>query len=287
MNNMQHIKTYTSYGFTLATSDIGFNSDYKINDLYLMGNGYRLYNPKIRKFYSADTLSFSLQAGINPYTYLNGDPINYIDPNGHLPKKLKKLNPFAKNKNQAKKTTQTLLSPITKDHPNDVLILGCGDAYQGHQHQAKQHHTLDQNSALHPTYKKDAFAQYALNQQYSIILDEKLNGNIMLNQQLPTGTKKRFFTNVTTHLAQDGIFISPTLIVKDHTYTHNTPNKFLQPVLKEYNFRLGAYFTQGTPEANQINKFFGHDIIKNDPPQVKIDDPLQIEFVELFYVLKK
>ena len=77
---------YTAYGYRqkLANdSEISYNGDYEIDGLFLMGNGYRLYSPSIRRFYSPDSMSPG-RAGVNPYTYNLGDPINRSDPSGHL-----------------------------------------------------------------------------------------------------------------------------------------------------------------------------------------------------------
>jgi RHS repeat-associated protein len=66
---------------------VGFNGerlDVK-TDLYHLGNGYRAYDPLMMRFYSPDSLSPFDQAGINIFSYCNGDPINYQDPTGHLP----------------------------------------------------------------------------------------------------------------------------------------------------------------------------------------------------------
>jgi RHS repeat-associated protein len=76
---------YTAYGYRQAevnASAISYNGDYEIDGLFLMGNGYRLYSPSIRRFYSADSMSPG-RAGVNPYTYNLGDPINRSDPSGH------------------------------------------------------------------------------------------------------------------------------------------------------------------------------------------------------------
>ena len=77
---------YTAYGYRQKeanASEISYNGDYEIDGLFLMGNGYRLYSPQIRRFYSPDSMSPG-EAGVNPYTYNLGDPINRSDPSGHL-----------------------------------------------------------------------------------------------------------------------------------------------------------------------------------------------------------
>lgn len=78
---------YSAYGHEPAqtlNSLLGFNGQYRTpTGCYLLGNGYRAYNPIFMRFQSPDTLSpFSL-GGINAYTYCLGDPINRSDPNGH------------------------------------------------------------------------------------------------------------------------------------------------------------------------------------------------------------
>lgn len=74
-------------GATLVTPEnpIGFNGyplD-KISGCYILGSGYRLYNPKMRTFYSPDSWSPFGAGGVSRYQYCQLDPINYADPTGH------------------------------------------------------------------------------------------------------------------------------------------------------------------------------------------------------------
>lgn len=50
---------------------------------YILGNGYRLYNPVMRAFYSPDNLSPFGEGGVSRYQYCCLDPINLSDPTGH------------------------------------------------------------------------------------------------------------------------------------------------------------------------------------------------------------
>ena len=52
---------------------------------YMLGNGYRSFNPVLMRFNSPDTLSPFGEGGLNAYSYCLGDPVNYQDPNGHIP----------------------------------------------------------------------------------------------------------------------------------------------------------------------------------------------------------
>lgn len=50
----------------------------------ILGNGYREYNPVLRRFHSPDSLSPFGEGGINAYAYCEGDPVNHTDPSGHF-----------------------------------------------------------------------------------------------------------------------------------------------------------------------------------------------------------
>jgi RHS repeat-associated protein len=69
-----------------SQSLLGFNGERQDTVLggYHLGNGYRLYNPALRRFTAPDSMSPFGQGGINPYAYCAGDPINHTDPSGHF-----------------------------------------------------------------------------------------------------------------------------------------------------------------------------------------------------------
>ncbi|WLG97182.1 RHS repeat-associated core domain-containing protein [Pseudomonas sp. FP198] len=50
---------------------------------YLLGRGYRAYNPALMRFHSPDSLSPFGAGGVNPYSYCLGNPIAWRDPSGH------------------------------------------------------------------------------------------------------------------------------------------------------------------------------------------------------------
>jgi len=84
---------YGAYGERCPDDDLqcllGFNGEVRDEQSgwYLLGLGYRAYNPTLMRFHSPDSLSPFGAGGVNPYVYCAGDPINYVDPTGHANRK--------------------------------------------------------------------------------------------------------------------------------------------------------------------------------------------------------
>jgi RHS repeat-associated protein len=80
---------YTAYGEQSAQQKdrtrLGFNGQLREAKIgwYLLGNGYRAYNPRLMRFHSPDSWSPFGEGGLNAYTYCVGDPVNRSDPTGH------------------------------------------------------------------------------------------------------------------------------------------------------------------------------------------------------------
>jgi len=88
--------SYSSYGFgglSDSNSGLGFCGYWSPMPIrnYLLGNGYRMYNPGLMRFHSADGLSPFAAGGINPYMYCNGDPVNMKDASGRAGTGIKEL----------------------------------------------------------------------------------------------------------------------------------------------------------------------------------------------------
>ena len=87
---LQHPITYTPYGHmppeSGLTSMLGFNGERRdlLTGCYLLGNGYRAFNPVLMRFNSPDSLSPFDKGGLNPYAYCLGDPVNRSDPTGNV-----------------------------------------------------------------------------------------------------------------------------------------------------------------------------------------------------------
>lgn len=100
-------RAYSPYGHdanaVLESHLIGYNGEPL--DLptqsYLLGSGYRLFNPVLMRFYGPDTLSPFDDGGLNAYAYCAGDPVNNTDPSGHirLAHIFRRLSPAAVTKN--------------------------------------------------------------------------------------------------------------------------------------------------------------------------------------------
>ncbi|NUT79171.1 RHS repeat-associated core domain-containing protein [Pseudomonas sp. C1C7] len=82
---------YTPYGHSRfgngLPSLLGFNGERRepLTGWYLLGNGYRAFNPVLMRFNSPDSWSPFGEGGLNAYMYCVGDPINQADDNGHAP----------------------------------------------------------------------------------------------------------------------------------------------------------------------------------------------------------
>ncbi|MFM9489410.1 MULTISPECIES: RHS repeat-associated core domain-containing protein [Pseudomonas] len=63
---------------------LGFNGELREvkPEWYLLGNGYRAYNPQLMRFQSPDSLSPFEKGGLNAYMYCGGEPVMNSDPTG-------------------------------------------------------------------------------------------------------------------------------------------------------------------------------------------------------------
>lgn len=70
----------------IINNPLGFNGERKdvVTGCYHLGNGYRMYNPRLMRFHASDSLSPFGQGGINSYAYCLGNPVNRRDPSGHF-----------------------------------------------------------------------------------------------------------------------------------------------------------------------------------------------------------
>ena len=87
--SFQLTMAYSPYGYCAREVDVtpalGFNGERQdpAGQGYLLGNGYRNFNPILMRFNSPDSMSPFGVGGVNAYCFCVGDPINRQDPSGH------------------------------------------------------------------------------------------------------------------------------------------------------------------------------------------------------------
>jgi RHS repeat-associated protein len=92
-----HPLAYSPYGHRHPgnglLSLLGFNGERPdpVTGCYLLGNGYRAFNPVLMRFNSPDSWSPFGEGGLNAYMYCTGDPVNSADPTGHIKSFLGKI----------------------------------------------------------------------------------------------------------------------------------------------------------------------------------------------------
>ena len=95
----RHGYAYSAYGHRHPAVEPpylpGFNRQRAepVTGHYLLGNGYRAFNPVLMRFNSPDSESPFGEGGLNAYAYCAGDPVNRIDPSGHMKGILKPARP--------------------------------------------------------------------------------------------------------------------------------------------------------------------------------------------------
>lgn len=106
---------YSPYGHSCEPPVLGFNGERAdpVTGHYLLGNGYRAFNPVLMRFNSADSWSPFGRGGINGYGYCEGDPVNRVDPSGHFWRRLIRAVTGLAGKRSAAKPIALVAPPLT------------------------------------------------------------------------------------------------------------------------------------------------------------------------------
>ncbi|MFC0397453.1 RHS repeat-associated core domain-containing protein [Paraburkholderia rhizosphaerae] len=78
---------YSPFGATLDEgAPFGFNGERSdpLTAVFHLGNGYRAFSPMLMRFTCPDSESPFGAGGINCYAYCGNDPVNSVDPDGHV-----------------------------------------------------------------------------------------------------------------------------------------------------------------------------------------------------------
>ena len=152
LNTAEYLQiAYTPYGTRHPALDLpGFNGEQPdpVTGHYLLGNGYRAFNPVLMRFNSPDSLSPFGEGGMNAYAYCAGDPVNRVDPTGHMWAWAVRLLRFLR----FKKTSSPLTTlPIKTPKSAQAII----DKYRGKKVQTATEKLVVQR-VVDPTHSNDA-----------------------------------------------------------------------------------------------------------------------------------
>ncbi|WP_418949188.1 RHS repeat-associated core domain-containing protein [Pseudomonas asiatica] len=124
-NAKQH--TYSAYGYHQTALPgqplLGFNGEpfETASKTYLLGNGYRVYSPRLMRFNSPDSLSPFSAGGINCYCFCRDDPVNHTDPDGHMYKRKTSLGKIPTKPSGSGSSGDNLTLYVQKPPTNEVF----------------------------------------------------------------------------------------------------------------------------------------------------------------------
>ncbi|WP_224788108.1 RHS repeat-associated core domain-containing protein, partial [Pseudomonas fluorescens] len=129
---------------------LGFNGERAdpMTGHYLLGNGYRAFNPVLMRFNSPDRWSPFGSGGLNACAYCSGDAVNFQDPSGHsllsaLTTLASSAKPYFKTSRQPntwnlpnyltpKNMSQELIESVNRNQPSTKRILTSADNALNH-----------------------------------------------------------------------------------------------------------------------------------------------------------
>jgi RHS repeat-associated protein len=166
---------YSCYGILPALCNtLGFNGE-RLEPLtgnYLLGNGFRAFNPILMRFNSPDNMSPFAAGGVSSYAYCLGDPVNRRDPSGNISECLSryfKKSPTQRNLPASIKietsdtyTTHTYTRTYNTDSYPMNIVDNPKSIPEGYQliglHGTKKEHVSSLESGLDINYSKSGLA---------------------------------------------------------------------------------------------------------------------------------
>ena len=139
---------------------LGFNGERAdpMTGHYLLGNGYRAFNPVLMRFNSPDSWSPFGEGGLNAYAYCVGDPVNQTDATGHFSFFPKGYNPFKglRNMLRPKASSTSEAASVAKPaiHTTNNTPLNLGNEYElvGYHGTSAEHAKSMQATGLNESY---------------------------------------------------------------------------------------------------------------------------------------
>lgn len=147
---------YTVYGFSAHAASVLIAFTGEIYQTlaagYLLGSGYRFYQPTLMRLTSPDSLApFDI---LNSYAYCAGDPVNYTDPSGHQQRSV--FNLSAAWMNQLPPPKKSAYTLIAKD--NESILLDYSDVQSSKMTAEAEalntYHKLENLKASKPTSRR-------------------------------------------------------------------------------------------------------------------------------------
>ncbi|WP_080956829.1 RHS repeat-associated core domain-containing protein [Pseudomonas sp. S13.1.2] len=161
--------TYSPYGHSSAES-LGFNGERRdvITGFYLLGTGYhRLFSPSLMRFVSADSWSPFGLGGLNCYCYSQCDPINFVDPSGHMGRKHGSVT-FAVAKKSSKEQSSAGPNPLRQPGPSTIDHATPARTFSPDALELVQHYRLEQQ----PLPKNSGYTLNSDKAKYKGVLNE-------------------------------------------------------------------------------------------------------------------
>lgn len=197
-------QAYTAYGYQRPTSGLhsllGFAGEQPdpVTGHYLLGNGYRAFNPVLMRFNSPDSVSPFGEGGVNAYAYCLGDPVNFRDPLGSTRFPLPNLMRPALGKGN-KSVLNSIARPNAVANKNRLKLEDVLDEFLHNEQGLKRDFPLS-DVAMPSMANADAMADVKISPADLKVMSNR-RGNIMRNNRLYAGVPERYYDATKSYYA--------------------------------------------------------------------------------------